>query len=263
MNFKPILFSTDMVRALLEDRKTMTRRVIKPKYRNTDICWKEDKHGKRLIERQNDAPAPTVIDHGNGRTTTTRHVVAIRDILCPYKIGSVLWVREEHYRYGKWKKNGLTDNGRQKWKFFPDPHFAEIRFFDNPPAVIEKNAHRSEGWYKRLARFMPKAACRIFLDIKNVRAERLQDINGKDAGEEGIIKTGSGDSLIPGVWYKDYIADASGYGDPDHDFPILSSPIESFASLWQKINGSESWSDNPWVWVISFKCVDKPGNFLI
>lgn len=192
----PILFSTPMVKAILEGRKTQTRRII------------TDKQVLATIE---------VIKNGI-------------ENLCKYKTGNTLWVREEHYRYGFWKKNGLTKKGNQKWVFFAASE--DVKYFDNPPDVyrISRDKFNPElrQWYKRLARFMPKSACRIKLEITNIRVERLQDISESDAKAEGVETLG----LYPGY-------NVSNRG--------------KYEGLWNLINGNDSWDLNPWVWVIEFK----------
>lgn len=125
---------------------------------------------------------------------------------CPYgQIGDVLWVRETWSRWAnepyKYKADGTTG---YSWK--PSIH-------------------------------MPKAACRIFLEITNIRVEWLQDITENDAISEGVENLG----LYPGY-------DVSSRG--------------KFEGLWNLINGDESWDKNPLVWVIEFKRMEKPSNFL-
>lgn len=96
--------------------------------------------------------------------------------------------------------------------------------------------------------FMPKDACRIFLKVKSVRLEKLQDISKQDAISEGIEVSSSST-------YKDYI-------DYPHDiFEWFTSPIDSFQSLWLSINGKKSWNENPWVWVYEFEKTQKPITF--
>lgn len=102
-----------------------------------------------------------------------------------------------------------------------------------------------EKWKPSL--FMPKEACRIWLEVTNVRLERLQDISEEDAIAEGVIS-----EKIDAIHkWKDY--SRQGY------LPIAKF---SFFSLWEKINGKESVSENPWVWVYEFKKVEMPINFL-
>ena len=89
---------------------------------------------------------------------------------------------------------------------------------------------------------MPKSACRIFLKVKSVRVERLQDISREDAIAEGIEYKRFENQ---GLGYKVY-----GCGTESQ---MTAHPTVSFQSLWQSINGEQSWNDNPWVWVIEFE----------
>jgi hypothetical protein len=84
--------------------------------------------------------------------------------------------------------------------------------------------------------FMPRAASRITLEITSVRVERLQDISETDALEEGIVSAGDGNGF--------QLADTTHYSNDQR---------ESYASLWESLNGEGSWDLNPWVWVIEFK----------
>jgi hypothetical protein len=84
---------------------------------------------------------------------------------------------------------------------------------------------------------MNKVFARIWLRIKDVRVERLQDISGSDCGSEGMQVTGLTLSSIEVHW---------------------DELKRQFKSLWQSINGEKSWKDNPWVWVIEFERIEKP-----
>jgi len=111
-----------------------------------------------------------------------------------------------------------------------------------------------DGW--KPSRFMPKAACRLFLEVTNVRVERLQDISEEEAKSEGIYaKPGS---VSGRVWYRKFIKAR----EARIDGLFTESAKECFQSLWQSINGKESWEANPFVFVYDFKIVDRPNNFL-
>ena len=198
---KPILFSTEMVRAILEGRKTMTRRVATPLKRGLDV-------------------------------------------------GDILYIREEHYRYGTWNEvpGVKTKGGRQKWEFVPLTD--EVRYFDNPPEEFKKGRHHKlaqfPGWYKRLARFMPKAHARNFIQVTGVRLDMLGEITPEDAISEGIESfrpvPGDGPAI---TLYKDYTGGQ-----------WTTSSLHSFRSLWRSIHGG--WDGLEWVWVYSFKRIEKP-----
>jgi hypothetical protein len=233
----PILFSTEMVQAILDGRKIMTRRIVKWP---TTPDWHDYDYDPNIVVRPNGGDWWPHFQHINGGQDKTGA------LNCLYGWpGDILWVREEHYRYGQWveKEGVFTKTGRQKWQFIP--HFDEIKYSDSPPAEFRKGMHHKDphhvGWYKRLARFMPKAAARIWLEVTDIRVERLCDITEADAKAEGVTQ-------LPAGNYQYYLG-AEGEGCPNAG--------HSFASLWRKINGHDGWEANSWVWVVSFKKAKK------
>ena len=99
---------------------------------------------------------------------------------------------------------------------------------------------------------MPKEACRLFLKITSIKVERLQDISEEDAIAEGVLSIPAKSFGKEFRAYVDYLASGSYY--PISEF--------SFESLWQSINGEESWNANPFVWIITFEKIQKPADFL-
>lgn len=216
----PIIFSSEMVRALLNGTKTQTRRIVK--MRDGSLAEDED------ISRWPDGSLDKVMDF-------TKTYPYWQKLKCPYgEPGDLLYVRETHYRYGKWNKNGLTRTGKQKWRFVPDSGFPNFRYQDDPPARVERIAHRAIGWYRRASIFMPKEFTRLWLEVAERDVERLQDISEADALAEGIDRSKcSGDWNCP--------------------------PSEVFMELWTRINGKESTDANPFVWKITFEVVSTTG----
>lgn len=229
----PILFSCEMVRAILDGRKTQTRRVVK---------YPVSAHSK--IVNQPMPHEPMVSLHGDWYKPTE---------WSPYGVaGDKLWVKETHFRFGHWVKNGFAKTGRQKYRFVPTT--SEILYFDNPPAKVEKQRGKDiYGWFKRPSIFMPRSASRIQLEVARIRVERVQQISEEDVMAEGITaidQTYGGENIYPkysckpGDWYKNYCQ--------------TRNPIESFASLWDCINSKRGypWASNPWVWAVDFKVLE-------
>lgn len=221
MKHIPILFSTPMVQALLDGRKTQTRRIIKAKHLPVEVNPNE-------------------------------YIMNIS--LSPYgQPGDVLWVKETYYAYGWWVKNGKTKTGKQKWKFIDftvEDKDGKYHYEDSKPSTIENSRTEQKiGWYKRTSLFMPMEACRLFLKVKSVRVERLQDICEEDARAEGVAHV---IDKITGYCGYDYLS--GGYN-------LMTTPYQGFMSLWKKINGTESWQANPWVWVVEFERTEKPANW--
>jgi len=214
MKFIPILFSTEMVQAILAGRKTQTRRTRGLKVNEQPSLWKF----------QDTAIAPYTEDpiFYFKCDEYEKHVL----INSPFgKPGDVLWVRETF-------SNGCVENGKHTgFRYKAD---------DENHNVI---------WKPSL--FMTKNACRIFLKIKDVRVERLQNIDKLSAINEGVEIIHYAETSIP-IYRKYNLEEKLG----------TTNPILSFYSLWEKINGEDSVDQNPWVWVIEFERIEKPDNFL-
>jgi hypothetical protein len=181
---KPILFSTPMVQAILRGRKTMTRRVI------------SDKDITNQFDIDVDGKVIAYIDQETGDSLKPT-------IRCPYTIGDIMWVRETWFENSP---NGLT-------RYF-------YRADADEDIVLQAKAL---GYKWRPSIFMPKEACRIFLRVIGVRAERLQELSWDDAIKEGVPRR------------TEYIV------------------------LWNHLNGKRGfgWDRNPWVWVIEFERCEK------
>lgn len=143
-------------------------------------------------------------------------------------VGDILWVRET------WCHNGL---GYYRYKSTYTKDGTGFK-------------HGFEKWKPSI--HMPKAACRLFLKITSITVQRLTTINRLDCISEGVFK---GVDLEDTVHEQEYYQSKFG----GERFP---SAYQAFSALWQSINGEKSWESNPWVWVIEFKRIEKPENFL-
>jgi hypothetical protein len=247
----PQLFSTPMAEAILDKRKTKTRRTQGLELvNNMPDEWKLVNLG--MFEHPGSKSAPEQKPWtAFGATFTWKPYGSSNFLKCPYQPGDLLWVREEHYQYGTWALvKEKTKNGNQKWKFIHD-RTAKTLYTSNPPASFRisrnKENPNQDWWYKRLGRFMPKSAARIWLQITDIKVERLNDITEDDSLAEGIV-TRIG--VAP-----DYFTHYQVKGTPN----LYNTARQAFMYLWQSINGSESLTLNPWVWVISFKVLSTTG----
>lgn len=207
---RPILFQAPMVKAILAGKKTQTRRIVK-----IVDPWQESAPREKLLM------STEFQEPGLARFTTidARRMFCVK---CPYgKPGDRLWVRETHWRLGKWVKNGFTETGRQRWTF-KATRGTFVRF-------VPEKSREEHGWHKRPSIFMPRWASRITLEITGVRVERLQDISIDDCGAEGLSQSDSLGGCL----------------------------VEDYCNLWESINGRDSWDANPWVWVVEFTAVPQ------
>lgn len=253
MKERPIIFSQEMVNAIRDGRKTQTRRVIKKQpiidkefnlyhYKNDSHFYKSD---EEFIQHE--------FVHNGGYED------------CPYgQVGDFLWVREttfisecggflaflngkDHYT------QDVLNLNNTEWSFWLSDKHA------NREIVGQRNNRTSTGKddgctitltnprqkirfkKKKPSIFMPKTACRLKLEITDIRVERLQDISETDATAEG------------GEPAKIELMAAC--------FQTTSARNcyrDGFKSLWDSINAKKSpWKDNAWVWVIEFEYTEE------
>lgn len=233
MKFIPILFSTPMVQSTLNGRKKQTRRT-----KGLELINDRPNEFIRLDGYHQDGiprPARKYDDRFYYAFTGKRSNMVTTVVHCPYgKPGDILWVRENYCPTGS---NEYLHNETNKPFFYA----ADIIEKDFAYSVM-----KDYGWKMKTSIHMPKAACRLFLKVKSVRVERLNDITHYDSVAEGI------EELDP----KSYDFDRIGWRFKDYKGNSLCKPKASFETLWQSINGEQSWKDNPWVWVIEFERIN-------
>lgn len=201
---KPIIMSAEDVRALLDGRKTQTRRLIKP----------QPKH----IQTLRDGRFETSND--GGFDCDAKYIEPL------YKPGDVLYVREKwrtvdyEYRGGKWsaavERVDGTKDIRVSW------------YDDSDVGIPYEGPYSTTGWKASI--HMPREAARLFLRVKDVRVERVQDISEEDAKAEGVTAINNSECGYRGA----------------------------FRELWNTLNAKRGfdWYTNSWVWVIEFEGCD-------
>jgi hypothetical protein len=234
---RPILFSAPMVRALLDGRKTQTRRILKP-------------------QPTINSAGLLVWDHGADFIQGTPDDIAAGQRI---KFGDRLWVREAWWIATRYSY-GTTPGGCD----LPPPPLAARKSdpmhyaADGDPENCANRHYGPEGlrpgsgafaapdpyavWLKKPSIHMPRWASRLTLTVTEVRVERLQDISRGDAIAEGLVTVPHAPGLAAEMecnWGFD--------GDARH-----GSPVSAYAALWDHINGPGEWQQNPWVAAYTF-----------
>lgn len=217
---RPILFNDQMVRAFLEGRKTVTRRVMKPQ---PTLCkdgghhWPCNVHQSMLhVERE--------LQNGEG------YWCGLAEAACPHgQPGDWLWVREA------WTIDLLAAYSTEKGydseyelRYRADDAAREIHVAPGEPDPYLALYDSQRGDW-RPSIHMPRWASRILLEITAVRVERLHDITPNQC-------------IAEGAWRE-----------KDKELGRGQEAIAAFADLWRSTGGD--WDANPWVWVIEFKRV--------
>lgn len=219
MKERPILFSTPMIQAILRGEKTQTRRMVKPQ---PDGVTADCKPWTKKFVDVWDTISNDII-----HTDKYQGKQIVNPIKCPYgKVGDVLWVRET------WQHTKCLNINPE------DENYGYVFRADGQPW------NDYEGWTWKPSIFMPKAACRIKLEITNIKVERLNDISSHDAIAEGI------------KYVIDKITGYCGYDYIRGGYNLMTTPWHGYKSLWESINGKGSFG-NQWVWVIEFKRIDN------
>lgn len=233
---KPILFNTQMVQAILEGRKTTTRRIIKVNSSFDFIgCSSED--GCEFNR----------VAFGKGSFDKLLDAEIKERIKAPYMPGNILYVRETWQisnPMGDFTRNNRTAEYIYKAGYAKGERISITREDEKNLGVWKPSIH------------MPREAARIFLKVISVRVERLQDITEDGAKTEGAN---------PQLWYQPYRTKNEGQqryvGDITHQEINYRT---GFAQIWDntldihdKLAWQYTFENNPWVWVIEFERIDK------
>ena len=214
---KPIIFNTDMVRAILEDRKTVTRRAVKPPVTNTIVTPPLQSTNK---------PGYWAFYGEDGLRRA------------PYHPGDILYVRETWcwcycWDCGMDTEKGCADETSEK---FYNSQKGEWGCYGYRASFEEGAVPFGDGWCPSI--HMPREAARIFLRVTDVRVERLQDISPGQCVAEGA-DDGTAFREIGGDFVRGMFSD------------LWDSTIKPAD------RGLYDWYANPWVWVIEFERISR------
>lgn len=232
MKARPILFSTPMVQALLDGRKTMTRRIVK------GIPDWVERFGFTTF-----TPDGCISGHGSLHGEPAEGFFKL-----PYgQPGDLLWVREA-------------------WRLFESEECGCSEYpcgcpRTGTPLYRATNANQESKWKPSI--HMARKYNRITLEITNIHIERLKSISEEDAKAEGIFFTDYGRNCFHGGSLSDVgdcpadiathpVRPGWSWRKTTHQDQCLGSAKSAFSNLWMSINGPDSWEENPWVWCVEF-----------
>jgi hypothetical protein len=224
-----LIFQADNIRAILDGRKTQTRRLMRIP---PEVAF--DPETESLDEGQSkyDVLKLSAYDWREWEAWSTLRAHGHVRIACPYGVtGDQLWVRESwraEVRWNGYEPNAIPEGAPVFYQATPDP------------------AVRSRFGRPRSPLHLPRWACRISLRLTDVRVQRLQDITDADARREGIRFNGDAE--------RPRFQGAPPRGDV---FPRLwSTAREAYFDLWDSLNAKRARVDeNPWLWVLEFEWV--------
>ena len=226
---KPIIFSTEMVKAILADRKTKTRRLngLKEINENPDE-WdlQSFEVDPELMAWDKNGDCYPRVKKGLIATFENNELGEVyRNIKCPWEVGDILWVRET------WNQTLNTETDELGYVYKEQMLRENVIYTDLDDDPIK--------WQPSI--FMPRTAARLFLKVKDIRVERLQDITEEDAIAEGIL------------WNR-----ARKINELEKSNNIIDNAKALFMRLWDSINSKRGygWDLNPWVWVVEFERVE-------
>lgn len=250
MKARPILMSAPMIRALLDGRKTQTRRVVKPQPSSVDYVFSTiaSTTGKK-----------SEVGKHHWVTVSPDRLRIIDDsqpvFSCPYgQPGDQLWVRETWgilhpngkmagmptFEFERYTQDDYTAHFSGAGSVVYKADGKEYEKADGYKSALKKSLQCAGRW--RPSIHMPRWASRLTLELTDVRVERLQAISDEDCFAEGIDPE-TDETYLAAEHYRLGGVSLRG-GTPERC---------AYAALWESINGPGSWDANQWVWVLTFR----------
>ncbi len=239
MAIKPILFNTEMVRAILDGRKSCTRRLVK--IRRKDACG-------FYVTKKSDGTFSGIYEYDENESMFDN------PLMPPYQPGDILYVRETWERFECWNCEG-DERGNC-------PKEPQKSVFDKTCGCYMYRAtdeiYGDARWHPSI--HMPKEAARIWLKVTDVRVERLQDIDEDGVWNEGFRFT---PPCLTRVSADGHTCDLDGPCTSHIKYCDMTMGELFGRELWNStIKKSDldryGWDANPWVWVIEFERCEKP-----
>lgn len=221
MAIKPILFNTEMVRAILDGRKTCTRRIVRPPY-----FVDGDENDKRSL---------ITLRTATKNSSLYRQIGKMPYPDAPYRMCDILYVRETWERFECWNCEGDERGNcpKEPQKSVLDKHSYGCYMYRATDEI-----RGDARWHPSI--HMPKEAARIWLRVTDVRVERLQEMTGQD-----VLKEGLNSHVHPQASYFD--------GNQREMFEKLWNSTIKKSDL-----DRYGWDASPYVWVIEFERCEKP-----
>ena len=278
----PILFNTDMVRAILDGRKTVTRRVIKPQQVIGLGCDKCPNNMPEEYIKQKKMLFKPWCDMSDNELIGAIYRP-------PYQPGDILYVRET---WRCWRAHRYEATADIMFKAGGDG--VRLQFANGNTDSVDRYDYDKfvDKWFSYEGKWtpslhMPKGAARIFLKVKDVRVERLQDITEEQAKAEGIcrlyddmskseyeawarkigrLESQEESSFKNYLWHGNFGSCGCGNKLSDawkYQYSGYDNAVGSFSSLWNTTVDLKDWDKygwdvNPYVWVIEFEQCEKP-----
>ncbi|WP_170312075.1 hypothetical protein [Kosakonia quasisacchari] len=237
-----MFFNDEMVRAILDGRKTQTRRLMKVQPESNQLG---------LLRIANSTKRNDIGKYHWAESNATGTHARSKLFSCPFGyVGDRIWVRETFSCIGNEDDHPVDAHGNLCSREDAQRIYraSAIQKPQNYGLWTSPDGFDFEGaWTPSI--HMPRWASRITLEITGVRVERLNSISEQDALAEGIRRRDSTPVTDPA--YCNYLA--ANLNDVQEWF---DRPSDSFISLWQSIYGAESWQHSPWVWVIEFRRIE-------